>query len=216
MQKIIAVILDEDDRLSEIKDARKLSVYRKSRQSWTKEKEVILPRLYHGGMADIRKNLAGVIKDLDNCKIIAGKSITGLVYNVFNNAGFILSEIDDFDPSVLDGLYSRILKEIDALNDVETELSNIPTAPVETEIKGNYFLDFDLLKNSALPYSSKTALLPFLNSVRFNRLEILCDHVMPWLDLEMKKRNLSYTVTENGKGQSNILIRPAGAEGDKN
>ncbi len=130
-----------------------------------------------------------------------------MVYNIFNNAGFIISEADDFNETILDGLYSDIQKEADALN-TEKALNNIPTSPVETEIKGNYFFDFSLLKNSTLPYSSKETILPFLNSVRFNRLEILCDHVMPWFDSEMKKRNLLYTVTEEGKGKCRILVKP--------
>jgi Fe-only nitrogenase accessory protein AnfO len=205
MQKIIAVILDENDHLSETKDAGKLSVYHKVEQKWTKQKEVILPDIYEGGMADIRKKLDSVIKELNDCKIIAGKSITGLVYNVFNNAGFIISEIDDFNPAILDGLYSDILKEIDALN-TEIASANVPTSPTETEIKGNYFFDFSLLKNSGLSFTSKSTILPFLNSVHFNQLEILSDHVMPWFDLEMKKRNLKYTVAENGNGKSSILV----------
>ncbi len=204
MQKIIAVILDENDHLSELKDAKKLAVYHKTEQKWAKEKEVILPEIYQGSMAEIRRNLDSVIKGLD-CKIIAGKSITGLVYNIFNNAGFIISELDDFNEAILDELYSDILSEIDALN-AEKELSNVPTSPTETEIKGNYFFDFSLLKNSGLSFTSKSTILPFLNSVRFNQLEILSDHVMPWFDLEMKKRNLTYTVAETGNGKSSILI----------
>ncbi len=208
MQKTIAVILDENNHLTGITDARKLSVYHKSGEDWTKQKEIILPELFQGGMADIRKKLGGVIGELDDCKIIAGKSVTGLVYNTLSSAGFIIAEIDEFKPAVLDGLYSDILNEINALHR-EAELSNIPTAPVETGIKGNYFFDFGLLKNSGLPYSSKTTILPFLNSVRFNQLEILCDHVMPWFDPEMKKRNLLYTVTETGNGKISILVKTA-------
>ncbi len=208
MQKMIAVILDEGGHLAEIKNARVISVFRKSGQIWAKQNEVILPELYQSGMADARRKLDGVRKELKDCKIIAGKSITGLVYNVFSQAGFIISELDYFDISVLDGLYSDIVKEIEALN-AEPEVGNIPTAPVETETKGNYFFDFGLLKNSGLPYSSKSTILLFLNSVRFNQLEILCDHVMPWFEFEMKKRNLFYDLTEDGKGRTSILVKAA-------
>ncbi|MGB8452199.1 MAG: Fe-only nitrogenase accessory AnfO family protein [Anaerocolumna sp.] len=206
MQKIIAVILDDTDLLSEMKDAKKLSVYHKTGQEWTWKEEVILPDMFTGSMSDIRKKLEDVIKELKDCKIIVGKSITGLVYNVFNNAGFIISEADGFHVSILDELYADVLEEMDALK-AEKELNNVPTSPVETEIKGNYFFDFDLLKKSDLPYTSKNTILPFLNTTPFCQLEILCDHVMPWFESEMKKRNLTYTVTELGERKCSVLVK---------
>ena len=208
MQKIIAVILDENNHISEMKEAKKLSVFHKTEQKWSLLLEVMVPDILNGSIADIRIGLGRIIKELKDCRIIVGKSITGLVYNVFNGAGFIISELEEFNIQVLDELYSDIQKELEAVY-AEQEASKIPTAPVETKEKGKYFFDFNLLKHSDLPYTSKSTILPFLNTTTFHQLEILCDHVMPWFDQEMKKRNLTYTVTDLTGGICSILVKPS-------
>jgi Fe-only nitrogenase accessory protein AnfO len=207
MKKIIAVILDENNHISEMREAKKLSVFQKTEQNWNLLMEVTIPDILNGSIADIRDGLGKVIMELKDCKIIVGKSVTGLVFNIFNGAGFIISELDEFDIQVLDELYSDIQKELEAVY-AEQEAARIPTAPVETGEKGSYFFDFNLLKQSELPYTSKSTILPFLNATTFHQLEILCDHVMPWFDQEMKKRNLTYTVTDLTGGTCSILVKP--------
>lgn len=207
MQKAIAVMLDENDRVTEMNNAKKLSVFHKTEQKWVLREEIILPELFNGSLPEIRRGLASVAKEIRDCKLIVGKTITGLVFQVFNSAGFIISETDVFDTAILDNLYSDILKEIDAFQ-AEQEADKIPAAPVETEIKGNYFFDFNLLKSSDLPYTSKSTILPFLNSTSFNRLEIICDHVMPWFEAEMKKRKLNFTETKIKEGKCRVVVIP--------
>ena len=207
MQKAIAVMLDENDRITEMNNAKKLSVFHKKEQKWILREELILPELFNGSLAEIRRGLEAAVKEIRDCKLIVGKSITGLVFQVFNSAGFIISETDLFDMEVLDNLYSDVIKEIDAFK-AEQEADKIPAAPVETEIKGNYFFDFNLLKSSDLPYTSKSTILPFLNSTPFNRLEIICDHVMPWFEAEMRKRKLNFTVTKIKEGKCSVVVMP--------
>ncbi len=207
MQKAIAAMLDENDRITDMNNAKKLSVFQKTEQKWILREELILPELFIGSLAEIRRGLETVVKEIRDCKLIVGKSITGLVFQVFNSAGFIISETDVFDSAILDDLYSDILKEIDAFQ-AEQEADKIPVAPEETEIKGDYFFDFNLLKSSDLPYTSKSTILPFLNSTSFNRLEIICDHVMPWFGAEMKKRKLNFTVTKIKEGKWSVVVVP--------
>lgn len=207
MQKAIAAILDENDRITEMNNAKKLSVFHKTEQNWILREEIILPELFKDNLTEIRRGLESVVKEIRDCKLIVGKSITGLVFQVFNSAGFIISETDVFDMAILDNLYSDILKEIDAFQ-AEQEADKIPVAPAETDIKGNYFFDFNLLKSSDLPYTSKSTILPFLNSTSFNRLEIICDHIMPWFEAEMKKRKLNFTVTKIKEGKCRLVVIP--------
>ncbi len=211
MQKAIAVILDDNERITVMNNAKKISVFYKTEQKWLLREELILPELFNGSLTEIRRGLEAVVKEIRkeirDCKLIVGKSITGLVFQVFNSAGFIISETDVFDMAILDNLYSDILKEIDAFQ-AEQKADKIPAAPVETEIKGNYFFDFNLLKSSDLPYTSKSTILPFLNSTSINRLEIICDHVMPWFEDEMKKRKLNFTVTMIKEGKCRVIVIP--------
>lgn len=212
MQKVeyfaIAAILDENNQITEMTKAKKLSVFHKKEQKWTLREEVLLPDLLGGSVVDIRKVLDNIIQGIKDCKFIVGKSITGVVYQILNNAGFIISEVDAFNTENLDSLYADIMKAVYDYQQ-EDEKNNIPTAPVETELKGNYFFDFNLLKSSGLPYTSKSTILPFLNSTSFNRLEIICDHVMPWFEAEMERRNLRYSVTKIKEGKYRLIVEPS-------
>lgn len=207
MKRLIAVIVNEEELISDMTEANKIILYGKNEQKWTIQKEIEVEDVMDGYMADVRKNLDDIIKELDDCKILLGKSITGLVFNTFNQAGFILSELDEFDDKMLDFLYSDILEEYEEAL-AEKEANNIPTAPIETDIKGHYFFDFGLLKNSGSSLSSKDVLRPFLNETPFKQLEIICDHVMPWLETELQKRELNYTVTEISSHKFSVIIKP--------
>jgi Fe-only nitrogenase accessory protein AnfO len=206
MQRIIAIIVDENGQITETQNAKNIFVFCKMDQKWSIQKEVQAQNIMVGNMADVRNRLEAIIKELADCKIIFGKSITGLAFNVFNQAGFIISELEEFDEKMLDFLFEDVVDEYESAL-AEKEAIKVPTAPTETETKGNYFFDFGSLKNSGSSLSSKEVLRPFLNETPFIQLEIICDHVMPWLESELKNRELTYAITEISSNKYSIVIK---------
>jgi hypothetical protein len=73
-----------------------------------------------------------------------------------------------------------------------------PTEPIETREKGIYELDMKKLQESHPEISSKMAIIPFLNNVKFYSLTIYCNHVMPWFDFELPRHGCQFHVTKLG------------------
>lgn len=209
MQQEIAVILDKDLQLTRLQDASILLVYKRENMGWIVRKEIPVNNIFAGTLPAIRHNLIKLQAELSDCKIIIGTNITGVVFNVFNQAGFIISELQSFHESMLESIYEQINNELMGMKKERERSNTIPTKPYETDRKDFYFFDFSLLKNSNAPHSSKSTMIPFLNSTPFKQLEIICDHVMPWLDFEMQKRGFTYETAKTETGKYRIIIKPA-------
>jgi Fe-only nitrogenase accessory protein AnfO len=209
MQKEIAVILDKDLQLTTYQEVNRIRVYKREGSQWKIHKEILVNDIYNGGLLAIRRHLLSLQTELKDCKIIIGTSITGVVYQVFNQTGFIISELPSFHEAMLDTIYDQINEKLIIQKEDIKENNNIPTKPYETNKKDFYFFDFSLLKNSNIPHSSKSTILPFIKSTSFEQLEIICDHIMPWLDYEVQKNNLIYETRKMDSGQYKIIIKPA-------
>lgn len=206
MEKKIAVFWDKDKNICSMQEASELAVYSFDKGKWYTEESLDITGLYEGGIARVRNRTIELVKKLGGCRVIAGKNITGVIYNVFDSEGFIISELNVFAENELEYLYSQIEEQFKDMEREREEALLIPTAPSETEEIGDYFFDFSLLKNTGTKYSSKSTILPFLNKTDFRHLEIICDHVMPWFEEEMKKRGLYYIVKERDDKKISILI----------
>ena len=206
MEKKIAVLWDKDKKLASIPEAAELTVYSFDRGKWQAAESLDVTGLFEGGISSVRNRALELVKKLGNCKVIAGRNITGVLYNVFDSEGFIISELNVFTEEGLEYLYSQIAEQLKGMEREREEAMQIPAAPSETEVKGDYFFDFSLLKNTGTNHSSKSTIIPFLNNADYRHLEIICDHVMPWFEEEMKKRGLNYIVKERDDKKVSILI----------
>lgn len=209
MEKKIAVLWDQEKKIASIQEADELVLYYFSEGKWFFEKSLNITGLFAGGVAQIRNKTIEIIRELGECRIIAGRNITGVIYNVLDSEGFIISELDELAEEQLDLLYTQIVIQLKEIEREKKEEILVPTAPLETEVKGDYFFDFSLLKNSTANYSSKSTIIPFLNTVDYKHLEIICNHVMPWFEEEMKKRKLYYSIKERDDKKVSILIEGA-------
>jgi Fe-only nitrogenase accessory protein AnfO len=206
MEKKIAVFWDKDKNIASPQEAGELTVYNFERGKWYAKEFLDITNLFEGGITSVRNKTLGLVKKLGDCRVIAGKNITGVIYNIFDSEGFIISELTVFTEEELEYLYSQIEEQLKGMEREREEARLIPTAPFETEVKGDYFFDFSLLKNTGTNHSSKSTILPFLNTADYRHLEIICDHVMPWFEEEMKKRDLYYIVKEREDKKISISI----------
>ncbi|MEL7596804.1 MAG: Fe-only nitrogenase accessory AnfO family protein, partial [Clostridiaceae bacterium] len=54
--------------------------------------------------------------------------------------------------------------------------------------------------------TSKQILLPFFNNISFNELEIICGHIPPWFDKELKNLNLKFSTESISKDKFKVRI----------
>lgn len=150
----------------------------------------------------IRNHFQEIADRLENCRIIVGSSISGLMYKVFSGRDYVILETDTFAPEMLDDIYDKALKANEPLKGCE-----LPLEPQPTDMPGEYFFDFKQLK---LKYrvTSKETIRPFISKKKFSKLTILCDHRMPWLDDDLERLGLTCEEIREGSNVT-LIIKPA-------
>lgn len=64
--------------------------------------------------------------------------------------------------------------------------------PIKSGDNGKYYIDLRIITENNEKVSSKQVLLPFFHDTVFKELELTCDHIPPWFDVEFKKLNLKF------------------------
>lgn len=203
----VSVILNSlGDTASVWDDASRIQIYTYGAAGW-KARESIPVRFDRTKKFGIlRGEITDVAEKLGDAKILVGKSVSGLVYQIFDRMGFQVIEADRFSKRLLD----RILSEIEEANDLRKDAESAAekaALPAETETPGHFFLNLVELQQKAPNISSKMALQPFFDTTPFDRLAILCSHLPPWLTpyVEDKGWHLERQATENGAEQVTVF-----------
>ncbi len=202
MLKSIAVIVNDEQELSPFEKGSFINIYNKNNTQWQLFKEVRYYINTNMSLSDLRENIKSLIMELEDCKIIVGKVMSGLAYNIFDRNGFAIFEAKNITSSVLDDIYNEVCSlKAEAANSKQITLS-----PVQTEENGVFYINLIELQTKHPEISSKKALKPFLETTPFYRLEVICSHVPPWFDTILPELNLSYSIEENGDNKYNVSI----------
>lgn len=202
MLKRIAVIVNDEQELSPFEKGSFINIYYKNNTHWELFKEV---RYYINttmSLSDLRENIKSLIMELEECKIIVGKVMSGLAYNIFDRNGFAIFEAKNITSSILDDMYNEVISlKAEAANSEQVALS-----PVQAEENGVFYINLMELQAKHPEISSKKAIKPFLETTPFFKLEVICSHVPPWFDNILPELNLSYSVEENGDNRCKVSI----------
>jgi len=203
MSEKIAVIMNTDNELTAFDDGSVLLIFNRENESWRVISEIPYSLDITSKIPEIRDNIRTVILQLEDCKIIIGKTVTGLSYNIFERMGFEIFEADTFSEALL----TEISDELEAETAVKTPaFSASSTSPVLTSEEGVYFLDLIQLQESHPEISSKRALQSFIEVNPFFRLEVVCSHIPPWFDILLPRKKLTYSVDELEKNKLKVSI----------
>lgn len=198
---LMAVFLDDNDRVSSFDEMTHWFFYTQKGKTWQKSESMPCKPVLTGALMTIRENIKNIINQLNPCRIIITKSITGIPYHTFDKAGLIICEVEKFDLELLDAIQEDLIST--SLEDAKQKL---PEAPIETDTPGDYFFDFDQLQKSTPEISSKMALLPFFKNVPFLSLDLVCEHIPPWFDKSFDAMKLTYEVIKNADGRTHVII----------
>jgi len=194
MNSLICIFMQDDGKLVSFLKATKIVVFKKS-DVWREINTIILIEPYSTNPIKLRQHILNIISQLEDCKIIAGSELIGIPYCVFDGNGFSIFSITEISDEVLDGIIADI-----KVTDLQINMKNeiIKNAmPVETEISGVYYLDLVMLQTECPEISSKKALKNFLSNTPFIELQLLCNHIPPWI--ENGNYDIASTKTSNDK-----------------
>ncbi len=199
----IAVIINEENELMSFETGNVLLVFGKESEGWQVVREIRYALDTTSDIAGMRDNIRNIISELGDCKIIVGKTISGLSYNIFDRLGFEIFEAD----SVSEDLMEEILNELEAeAAEVSDYSKSSPTEPVMTSDEGVYFLNLIQLQEKHPEISSKKALQSFIETAVFYRLDVICSHIPPWFDMLLPQKKLTYDVEELERNQLKVSI----------
>jgi Fe-only nitrogenase accessory protein AnfO len=170
----IAVIMNKCKNIASFEEDAIISVFENQSVLWHVLKRIPVRIDFKEDLSSLRKEIENLIAELGDCKIIAGKTISGLVYHMLDKRGFDIFEVEQFRPELLDEILS------DATSTV-SEKAGV-TEPVETGVPGIYFLDLVAMQLQNPEVSSKMAIQPFLTDTPFLELHVICRHLPPWLE----------------------------------
>lgn len=204
----IAVIMKECGKIDSLLVADKIRIYEKQDAGWEYHEEHYVNIDDQAELVYMRSELQKIIHKLNDCRIIAGGEISGIVYNEFNRFGYSIFEIPEISSEIFDG----IVMDIIAAEETAAHSKDIKmTQPTETSVPGVYYLDLIKLQMESPEISSKKALKEFLDNTPFYELQLLCEHIPPWLSTEIF--DIADSKTDAGKTLAVIRIKQCG--GDK-
>lgn len=197
MHKEIGVFVDESGTAASLYNPGKIVVYRKGQGRWKVIKEMEFSLDKSLGLKNLRIQMEEVIRVLDDCKIFVGLTLAGIPYFALEKADFSIWEFEGKPMDFLDYILEQEEKaELEKL--VQKESMIIPF-PKEIS-SGCYEINLKEIQANNSGITSKQVLIPFLRNGKFYSLEIICNHIPPWLESELATGGLkgeSIRITNN-------------------
>ncbi|AEF94009.1 Nitrogenase iron-iron accessory protein AnfO [Desulfotomaculum nigrificans CO-1-SRB] len=181
MPKEIAVYMGDNGETTSLYQNGKVMVYQRNQGCWRVSRERDFSLGDNFNIKALREIMDELIEFLGHCKTFVGLSITGIPYFVLEKSG---CSIWEFEGNPLDFLDYILAKEEEEQRENSQQNSTILPTPVET-FSGCYRISIKEIQEKNLGVSSKQVLLPFIRQGKFYSLEVLCNHVPPWLENEI-------------------------------
>lgn len=177
----IAAAMQDSDLSNSFLECTHLSLFKREDAGWKAVRQVPVELPDFTAPSDFRDRLRGLIDAVgEDCRILAGRNISGLAFNVFDRMGFYIFDIIEISDACFDGILSDIEAGDEAARIRRETLEN--ARPVETDTPGHYYLDLIMLQDSNPDVSSKKAIRTFLEDTPFLELELRCSHLPPWME----------------------------------
>jgi len=178
----IAVFTDKASDICDFFNATKFLIFEKRTDKWTITGEPEFERVIPSSPAQTRKMTEKLLSLLDGCNIIAGGTLVGIPYSVFDRAGLHIFQINENE--VNDAVFDEIVKDIQNADTQRNLKERIikEARPVETATPGVYSLDLIALQSECPEVTSKKAMADFLENTPFLELHLICKHIPPWIE----------------------------------
>jgi len=199
MNKQIIVTLDKDGVLSPFLQTCVFALHQKNEAHWHRVESFEMNSRLLNAMA-IREAVSAVAEKYQNCRIIISLMISGIAYQMLHKAGFFIFEADEISGELLDTVLGDVMNS-------RAEPHLVPMEPQSPNGDGHFVFDLIRLQKAYPEVSSKKALMAFITAADFLTLELICDHLPPWLEELVKVRGYRYNRKSENPGALRYLIQ---------
>lgn len=197
----IATIVDDEGRSSALNEPGLVLVYRRFEGEWEIDREMEVSITRSGGLQEMRAKMSEILQFLGECRILVARAAGGALFYELEKAGFSVWEISGKPADFLD-----VVLEDDEKDKVAAKSQAPIVMPAPQEIgQGKFFISIREIQGKIPGITSKQILSRFVTGGKFDMLEILCDHVPPWIEIEAERRGFTIEAEKNGPNE--VLVR---------
>jgi len=204
----IAVITGIDGRTVPLSEPGTVIVYRRVNGTWLAERRLPFSLETDGGLAGLRRRMGELIAFLGTCRTFVARSASGASFFELEKAECQVFEIAGSPSEFLGTVWLEIKEEQEAERPLPAG-ADIP-APLEIS-PGKYYISIREIQGKRPEMSSKQVLRTFVQAGAFTELEIACDHVPPWIEVDAERLGYEIVSERTGTNEIKVLLhRPSG------
>ena len=197
----IAAIIGEDGGSIPLSEPGTVVVYRRVRGRWEKDREIVFAIEPARGLRELRKKVEELRALLRDCRVFVAKSASGALFFELEKARFSVWEIAGTPEEFLDSVWRD--EKAEQMQVLPPEAS-IP-APTETS-PGHFTISIKEIQGKRPEVSSKQVLQEFVRRGAFAELDILCDHLPPWIEVDAQRCGYEVETEQIGKNEVNVRL----------
>jgi len=176
----IAVFTNDKKEICDFFDAGLLLIFERGEAGWETTSEKRFEKIVPSNPALTRENTQTLLPLVEGCDVLAGGSLVGIPFSVFDRAGLHIFEIGAINDELFDSIIAD-LRDADAAAAAKEKIIR-DAKPVETSTPGVYFLDLIALQKECPEITSKKAMMDFLKDTPLLELRLVCKHIPPWIE----------------------------------
>lgn len=189
MRVNIAVAVEPNGSTTSLYEPGRILVYRKEQGDWLVVQEFQYDLEQAKGVRHMREKVDEVVRFVAaESQVFVGLSVIGIPYFELERAGLSIWEFEGQPEEFLDYI---ITKEEEA-QIVRDQIQPIVIPEPQEIAPGRYGISLKEIQENNSGVTTKQVLLPFVQKGAFNNLEILCNHVPPWLEAMAMEKNYEY------------------------
>ena len=188
--KCIVVTLGADGTLAEFAETQRFVLFERKQAQWRETESCERDGRMDDAQA-IRRTASWLASRFESCRIILSRKVSGIAYQTLGKSGYSIFEADDVSGGLLDDIIKDVLAS-------RAEPDLVPMEPQSPLGDGHYFFDLARLQKAYPEITSKRALMGFMTGDDFLSLELVCDHLPPWMDEVLSARGYNYKRKSEG------------------
>jgi Fe-only nitrogenase accessory protein AnfO len=197
----IAVMTGSDGTTVPINGPGSVIVFRRERGQWRTDRSLPFSLGEGGGLMGLRRQMAALTEFLGGCRTFVAQSAGGAAFFELEKARCTVFELPGRPDEFLDAVWRDSREEEPPAPAVSQ--TAIP-APVEVA-PGRFAISIREIQGKRPELSSKQVLRSFVQRGEFTDLEIRCDHMPPWLEVDADR--CGYDLSSEYTGPNELLVR---------
>lgn len=200
----IAVFTGDEGRTIPLNEPGSMVVFRRVRGVWQDVRMLPFSLEQERDLTGLRRKMADLVAFLGPCRTVVALSAKGAVFFELEKARCSIWEVPGRPEEFLDSVWR------DAIAEQEAATPSVASAgiPVPLEIApGRFAISIRDIQGKRPEVSSKQVLQQFIRRGAFRELEISCDHLPPWIEVEVERLGLLIETRYQAPNEVCVLLK---------